>query len=246
MNKNYKFLIWSGTAALVMTTVFLMILTNQAANTATTTNTVSFSGEGKVVTKPDIAVVDLAIVTEAVSSKDAQNDNSKKSKMVVDFLKKQGVNEKDIKTTSYNIYPQYKYPQFDKPEIRGYQVTERMEVKIRDLEKVSSILDGVVANGANEVSGFQFTIDEPEKLKDEAREKAIADAKEKADELEDQLGIRLGKIVNFYESSGGLPPIIYVADKLERGGGFGGDMGPELPTGENEIVVNVTLTYQIK
>lgn len=241
---QYKYFTWVSVVFLVIASLFLVIKTNQVLNTAATTNTVSFSGEGKVLAKPDVAVVDLAIVTESVSSKDAQNDNSKKSKTVVGFLKKQGIDEKDMKTTGYNIYPQYKYPQPDKPEIRGYQITEKMEVKVRDLEKVSLILDGIVANGANEITGFQFTIDEPEKLKDEAREKAIADAKDKAKNLKSQLGINLGKIVNFYESSGGFPPIIYSIEKLDRGE-FDGD-GPSVPTGENEVVVNVTLTYQIK
>ena len=244
MNKYYKYFIGSGTAALIMVTVFLLVLTNQVSNTATTTNTVAFSGEGKVTAKPNIAVIDLAIVTESVSSKDAQNENSKKSKTVVEFLKKQNVQEKDIKTTSYNVSPQYKYLQYDKPEIRGYQVSEKIEFKIRELEKVSQILDGVVASGANEISGFQFTIDEPDKLKSEAREKAITDAKEKAKNLKSQLGIKLGKIVNFYESSAGVPPIFYAADKAA--GGFDSNRGPEIPQGENEIVVNVTITYQIK
>lgn len=242
MKNYYKYLVWVGITTLVLLSLFLLVKTNQVLNTAATTNAVSFSGEGKVLAKPDIAVVDLAIVTESVSSKDAQNENSKKSKAVIDFLKK-NIDEKDVKTTSYNIYPQYKYPQYDKPEIRGYQVTEKMEIKIRDLEKVSLILDGAVINGANEITGFQFTIDKPEKLKAEARQKAIENAKAKAEELENQLGVDLGKIVNFSESAGGFPgPIYYEKTAV---GGFGGD-GPTLPTGENEIAVSVTLTYQIK
>lgn len=239
---QYKYLVWIGIVTLAVLSLFLLARTEQVLNTAATTNTVSFSGKGKVLAKPDIAVVDLAIVTESVSSKDAQNENSKKSKAVVDFLKK-NVDEKDIKTTSYNIYPQYKYPQFDKPEIKGYQVTEKIEVKIRDMEKVSSILDGVVANGANEITGFQFTTDEPEKLKAEARQKAIEDARAKAKELESQLGIDLGKIVNFSESIDDFPgPIYYEKAAI---GGFGGE-GPSVPAGENEITVSVILTYQIK
>ena len=245
MNNKYKYLLWSGTAALIALIIFILALTDKISDTTATTNTVSFSGEGKILTKPDVAIISLSIVTESISSKEAQNENSKKSKALVDFLKKEDVAEKDIKTTSYNIYPQYKYPQYDKPEIRGYAVTESLEVKIRNLDKVSSILDGVVTAGVNQVNNLQFSVDEPEKLRAEAREKAIEDAKEKAEELEDQLGIDLGKIVNFSENTGGfIPPIIYSAEK-DGQGGFGGG-GPELPGGENEIVVNVMITYQIK
>src|SRR3989344_5190903 len=209
----YKYLVWSGTVVMVVLAVFLIASTNQVLNTATTTNTVSFSGEGKVVAKPDIAKVSLSIVTDALTSKAAQDENSKKSKTVTDYLKKQNINDKDIKTTGYNIYPQYKYPQYGgQPTITGYQVNQSMEVKIRDLDKVSDILDGVVSAGANQVNQFGFEIDDPEELQAEARKKAIDDAKKKADELEDQLGIDLGKIVNFSENTGGYPIPIYMKE----------------------------------
>lgn len=242
MDKNFKYFTWVGTGVLVLVGIFLIAQTNHVVNTATTTNTVSFSGEGKVTAKPDIAVVNLSILTESVNSKDAQDSNSKKSKAVTDFLKAQGVDEKDVKTAGYNIYPQYRYPQYTKPEISGYQVNQTLEVKIRDLAKVSAILDGVVAAGANQVNQLTFSIDNPEQLKVEARQKAIEDAKKKAGELEDQLGIRLGRIINFSENVGGYPvPIYYGGAKDGMGGG-----GPSVPTGENEVVVNVSITYQIK
>lgn len=243
MNTQFKPLIWSGTVVMIIFSVFLSVAINRIMNTATTTNTVSFSGEGKVVTKPDIAKVQLSIVTEALTSKVAQDDNSKKSKAVTDYLQKQGLGEKDIKTTGYSIYPQYKYPQYGgRPTITGYQVNQSMEVKVRDLDKASNILDGVVSAGANQVNGLSFEIDNPEALKTEARTKAIADAKKKASELQSQVGISLGKIVNFSENTGGYPIPTYYETKasgIDRG-------GPSLPAGENEITVNITLTYQIK
>ncbi len=225
-----------------MLSLFLLVAMNQVSNTAATTNTISFNGEVKVRAKPDVAAISLSIVTEAVTSKAAQDDNSRKSKAVTNFLKNQGVEEKDIKTTGYNIYPQYNYPRNGNPEIRGYQVNQTIDVKVRDLDKVSSVLDSVVSAGVNQVNSLSFEIDEPEKLKAEAREKAIEDARAKADELEDQLGVDLGKIVNFSESIGGFPgPIFYAAER-----GMGGGGGPSVPTGENEIVVQVTITYQIR
>ncbi len=243
-NIHKQVLAWLGSVFLVVLSIFVLASTDKVINTATTTNTVSVQGEGKVLAKPDVAVVDFSIVTEAATSKAAQNQNSPKSKAVTDFLKKQGIEDKDVKTTGYNIYPQYNYPRYDKPEIRGYQVTQSFQVKIRDLDKASTVVDGLVTAGANNVSHLQFTIDEPEKLKDEAREKAIADAKEKAEKLEKQIGIRLGRIVNFDENTGGYPLLFY-AKSMEAADGIGGG-GPSLPVGENEIVVNITLTYQIR
>ena len=236
----------------------MLVGINQKLNTATTTNTVSFSGQGKVFAKPDIATIEFGILTEAATSKEAQDANSAKSKKVTDFLKKQGLEDKDIKATYYNIYPKYSsYPPvlYDKtqvqayppvpsePKISGYSVNQGFQVKVRDFDKLSSIVDGLVANGVNNVNNLGFSIEDPEKVRSEARTLAIADAKKKADELKGKIGIKIGKVVNFYEDIYGYG--------YDRGGGYGGAeilpaKGPSLPPGENEITVNVTLTYQIK
>lgn len=241
---SYKPLVWAGTAALALVSLFLVAQTKQTLSTAATTNVVSFSGEGKVLAKPDVGIMDLSIVTEGATSKAAQDDNSKKSRSLTDYLKSQGVDEKDIKTTGYNIYPQYNYPPYSKPSISGYQVNQMVQVKVRDLDKIDDLLSGVVTAGVNQVNNLQLTVDEPDKLETEAREKAIADAKEKADDLEDQLGIRLGRIVDFSESADGVSgPIMMYADGR---GGMGGEPTPSIPAGQNEIVVQVKITYQIK
>src|SRR3989338_7686485 len=100
---QYKYLVWAGTAVLVMLTIFLVAATKQIKNSTVTANTVSFNGEGKVFAKPDIAKVNLSIVTDALTSKAAQDENSKKSKAITDYLKKQNIEDKDIKTTGYKI-----------------------------------------------------------------------------------------------------------------------------------------------
>ena len=124
-------------------------------------------------------------------------------------------------------------------------MSQSIEIKIRNLDSVSDILDGVVSAGANQVNQLGFEIDNPEELKAEARKKAIEDAKNKAEELEDELGIDLGKIVNFSENTGGYPIPIYMKAEVDGRGGMGGG-GPSLPAGENEVVVNVNITYQIR
>ena len=262
MNNNYKYLIWSGTAALLIFSIFLLVNIQHLADTATTTNTIAFSGEGKISAKPDIAAISFSIVTEAATSKSAQDANSIKSQKVVNFLKGQGIADKDIKTSGYNVYPQYSYPrpcpmmldksgvtypciQDDQQKISGYQVTQSFEVKIRNLDNIGVILDGLVAQGANQVNNLGFQIENQDKLKDQARQMAISDAKAKARALQSQLGIGLGRIVNYYE--GGNYPIYYGMEAKAMDG-RGGAMPPEpsVPAGENEIVVNVTITYQIR
>ncbi|TSC91393.1 MAG: hypothetical protein CEN90_522 [Parcubacteria group bacterium Licking1014_17] len=252
MNENQKkVLFWVGIIAGISLIIFLLVSAQHTYNTAATTNTVSFSGEGKVTAKPDISVMNFTIETRAADSKTAQDSNTKKSNAVVDYLKQQGVEDKDVKTSSYFIQPEYGawcyYPKCN-PErpgkIIGYIVNQGFEVKIRDLTKVSIITDGVVTAGANRIDGITFTIEDTDALKAKAREEAIKKAKQKAVELEQQVGIDLGKIVNFSES--GNFPVQMAYDKANLGIGGGGGAGPSLPTGENDIVVDVTITYQIK
>ena len=169
---------WAGIAVAVVLISFLAVLTNQISNTATNTNTVSFSGTGKVLAKPDVAIVDLSIVTEAATSKAAQDDNSTKSKAVVAFLKAQNIDDKDIQTSGYNIYPQYDYTN-GRSTLRSYQVNETITVKVRDLTKTDAVLAGVVTAGANQIGQLQLTIDNPEALKSQARDAAIKDANPK-------------------------------------------------------------------
>lgn len=247
MNYNFKYLIWVATVFLAILCIYFLSSMDQNDRLSANTNTISFSGEGKITVKPDIGLVTASIVTEAKTSKEAQDSNSKKSSAVTDFLKKQGVDEKDIKTVGYNLSPQYDYSPLSsrRPGITGYQVRQSVEIKIRNLDKVSSILDGVVTAGANEVGQLTFTVDNMEKVRTEAREKAIAEAKSKAKELRKQLGIELGKIVNFSESGDRQVMPMY-ADMKYGVGGAAEASSPSISTGENEIVVNVSLTYQIR
>lgn len=249
MNDNYKYLRWSGILTLVILSIFLITITKQVKNTPTA-NTISFSGEGEITAKPDTALVRVVIFSEAKTAKEAEQINAPKSKAVVDFLKKQDINEKDIKTAEYQVTPQYVYPVYpypvsELPKIKSYQAHHELEVKIRAIDKIGSIIDGVISAGANKVSDTRLVIDNLEKLQEEARTQAIADAKKKARDLEKQLGIKLGKIVNFYENTGGFPGPLYFETK-NMSGDSGAGVIPEIPIGENEIKVDITITYQIK
>lgn len=214
---------------------------------------VSFSGEGKVLAKPDIAKISFAIISDGETLLKVQEENTFRSNRVVEFLKKAGVDNKDIKTSSYNIQPQYSSsrpcfsnvcPEPEKrPKILGYQIRNVFEVKIRVLEKAGDMLSGVVAAGANEVGNLEFSIDNEEALREEARRLAIADAKKKAAVLAKQLGVRLGRIVSFSESGLFVPVFL----KTEAFGGGGAAISsPPVQAGENEIRANVSITYELR
>ncbi len=204
-------------------------------------NTISVNGEGKVYTKPDIALVDISVVSEGVRVVDVQKRNTEKTNQVIKFLKDSGIDEKDIKTTMYNLYPQYSYEDRITPAIVGYTITQTLEVKIRNLDKVGEILEGAAKNGVNQIGSLYFKVDKDKELTEQARELAIKDAKEKAKKLASQLGVRLTKISNYSESNG-ISPIYRGLDFKE---GMGGGGTPQIQTGESEIIVSATLIYEI-
>lgn len=242
---------WLMVVVLALAALWLAQSVDQMRRTGNVSDVLTVSGTGRVTATPDIAKADLSIVVERSTAAAAQDEANRKSNAVVNYLKGAGISEEDIRTSSYDIFPQYDYTS-GRGVIRGYSVTQTLEVKIRDLDKADTVLDGVVDAGVNQVNNFRFEIDDPEALKAEAREKAIDDAHEKAEELKDQLGVRLGRIVSFSENDSGWSPPIYYRG-LEAGGiggGMGGDVkvmpAPDLPTGQNEVVVTVSITYQIK
>ncbi len=219
------------------------------------TNTITVSGDGEVFAVPDTATFSVTIQEEAKEVSDAQEVATKKANDIIAYLKGEGVEEKDIKTADYSVYPQYDYTQsacregFCPPGrqvLRGFQVSQTLSVKVRDTKKAGDLLSGVGSRGASSVSGLNFTIDDEDALQAEARGKAIEDARTKAAELAKQLNVRLVRVVGFSESSGGYPPMPYAY-------GRGGDMvmeskavAPEIPAGENKIVSNVSVTYEIR
>jgi uncharacterized protein YggE len=235
---------WIFVVVLALSAVWLWNGIEEMQRSSSASETISVQGKGTVKASPDIAVADIAISVEGATAKGAQDQANVKSNAVVDYLKKTGIKDADIKTSGYNIYPQYDYNN-GSSRIRGYQVTQSLTVKIRDMDKANTVVDGVVTAGANQVNSLRFEVYQPDLLKSEARKMAIDDANKKADELRDQLHIGLGKIVSFSESGDYVPPIMYGMG----GGAMAKDVSvraPDLPAGENDIVVNVTITYQIR
>lgn len=214
-----------------------------------TKNTITVADKGEVYAKPDLALTTFSVVTEKKTVSEAISENAKKMNAVIDFVKEQGVEDKDLKTISFNIHPRYEwygvtqfYPQ-GRRVLVGYEVRQSLEVKIRDMEKIGDIIEGATDAGANEVGDLQFTVDNPDELKKQARGQAIEKAKNKAEELASQLGVRLVRIVNFSES--GVIPFYYGLEKAAGMGGGEEASAPAIETGENKIEVNVTITYEI-
>ena len=215
-------------------------------------DTITFTGKGEVVVKPDIATVSFGVTAENLDVAKAQTEATTKMNKIIDLLKNKGVAEKDIKLTNYNIYPRYDYTPVtlssyggSKQVLAAYVVSQTVEVKIRDISKAGEILSGVGEFGVTNVSGLTFTVDNEELVKDQARDLAITDAKAQAKTLAKSLGVRLVKITNYSEN--GNYPVYYEMNKSMALGTGGSDAAvPQVPMGENKITSNVSITYEIK
>jgi len=206
-------------------------------------NSIIISETGEVYASPDLAVITFAVVNEAKSVTGAMNENSATMNNVINEVKEQGIEDKDLKTTSFNIYPRYEYSEgtYGKRTLVGYEVVQELQIKIRDLGKIGIIIERVADSGANRVDDLYLTIDDQDALKKQAREQAIAQAKVKAEELTLQLGVKLGKIVSFNEN-------FYVPrydTQVSMKEGIGSGEVPDIQTGENKVSVSIVVTYEI-
>ncbi len=245
-------------ALLVILGVFLITLIISKAvdikdKIQITGNTITVSDTGEIYAKPDLALTTFSVITEAKTVAEAMQENTKKMNAVISFVKGEGIEDKDVKTTNFNISPRYEwyeenqcYPPCPggKRVLVGYEVTQSLEVKIRDMVKIGDVIQGATDAGANQVGDLQFTIDKEDELKKQAREQAIEKAKTKAKELAGQLGVKLVRIINFSESS--VIPYYYgLLEKAAAPSGVGGG-APQIETGENKIEVTVSITYEIR
>lgn len=211
------------------------------------------TGEGKVVAVPDVAEFTAGVTTEGGKDLTAiQAENTRKMNAVIAFLKEQGVDEKDVKTTNYNISPRYQYSNCGvggsvcpPPEIVGYSVSQSLLVKVRDFKKAGDMLSGVVTKGANSVSQLSFSIDDRAALENQAREEAIRKAREKVPAIVKAGNFSLGKLISI-EETGSPMPIYYGRDAMLGMGGAEKSVSPAVEPGSQEIIVNVMLRYEIK
>jgi len=222
----------------------------------------SVSGEGKAVVVPDIAQFSFSVLSQGGKDLAAlQEDNTNKTNKAIDFLKKQGVDQKDIKTQQYNVEPRYQYYNCNPtiyreggvatqpcppPDIVGYTITQNVEVKIRDFSKIGDVMSGVVQNGANQVSSLNFTLDDPTSAENDARAEAIDEAKRKAEAVAKAGGFRLGRLLAIEE---GYSTPYYAYGR----GGVAMDAAestkalpaPTIEPGSQDVIINVVLRYEI-
>lgn len=209
----------------------------------------SVSATGRVFAKADIANLTIGFKTEVkTTAAEAVQENSEKMNDVIKELKSLDIEAKDIQTSSYNLNPVYDWTESTGQRLKGYQVTQNVTIKIRDLDKIGDAIAKTAEQGANQVGNINFTIDDEYELKNEARAGAIEKAQEKARAIALETGMKLGKIVNIYENQVYYPDSVNYSRSYEAIGiGGGGAIdAPTIEAGQNEVQVEVTLVYEVK
>ncbi len=260
---NKERLLKIGSTVGILLVVFLAVLSIKEIKSLAyvgkdtpATNVISVNGKGEAVSIPDIATFSFSVTETAKTVAEAQAKATERTNNALTAVKAGGVAEKDIKTLSYSINPHYEYSQGvcttygcpgGKQVLIGYDVSQTVQVKVRDLSKAGALFDSIGSVGVQNVNGLTFSIDDMDTIKATARAQAITQAKVKAEKIAKDLGVSLVRITSFYDSS---DDVIY---PYARDAAMGGAesmnikaVAPQIPTGEQKITANVTITYEIR
>ncbi|MGO8147084.1 SIMPL domain-containing protein [Rhizobium leguminosarum] len=209
---------------------------------------ISVTGDGESSVAPDMAIVNLAVVKQAKTAREALDENNKAMNDVLAALKSGGIAERDLQTSGFSIQPQYNYPQpvdgqQQPPQLIGYQTINSVTVRLRDLAKLGAVIDQSVTLGINQGGEIQFTNDKPDAAIEEARKAAVADAVKRAKTLSEAAGVKLGRILEINENvPRAMPQPVYRATMMKEAS----DAAVPVQGGENNYNVSVTVTFAIE
>ena len=244
MNRTSNPIVLFGAALLAMLAGFgaviglLVSRPVQAQSTGTVAPQITVIGSGTIEATPDTATVNIGVETNAPSTQEALNQNNQQTQAVIDQIKNLGVDEKDIQTSGFNIYPTYNT---DGQQITGYNVSNTVTVKIRDLANAGTLLDQVVSAGANRIYGISFSVDDPTALYDQAREAAVAEARARAEKMAKAAGVSVGKVLVITESLGSTPVVMPIA------AGMMADASKvALQPGSSSFTAQVQVTFELR
>ena len=208
---------------------------------------ISVTAEGKVATPPDIASMSFGVTTgRQGTAKGATDTIQRNMAKILAAVKALGIEDKDIATESFYLSPEYDYTTGGQIP-RGFQATQTLRVKVRDLDKVGDVLTAAMGAGANQAGGISFSVDNPDDMKARAREIAIVKAKAKAEVLAKNLGMSLGRMTGFSEDGMYPPPTpMMTRANYDMGESVMNQKGLEIPSGEQEIISNVTISYELR
>ena len=261
MEKNYKNYVWV-TGAIALIAISFAAIANGMNDLSIIRHpngqvaSITVSGEGEVTAIPDIATVNFTVRESAKTVPEAQKLVETKITQVLKDISALGVDKKDTKTISYTVNPKYEQQGVSyctayscppvKQVIVGYEVAQSMQIKVRKIDQSGVVIGSIGKANITEVSGPEFTVEDMDKVKADAKDLAIKNAIEKAKATAKSLHTRLGSVMSFSEDSGNRYPMMYAKAEMSSGVGGVATDAVTLPQGENVIKSTVTITYSLK
>jgi uncharacterized protein YggE len=205
--------------------------------------TIRVTGAGQATAPPDMATVQTGVVTQAEKARDALDQNNAAMQRVMAALKSQKIADKDIQTSNFDVRPQYKRgPRGQQqPEIANYRVSNQVRVRVRNLPELGQVLDALVGAGSNQIAGVSFSIDDPTGVLNQARTKAIADARSRAQLYAQAAGVGVGKVLSISEQTAVLPRPQYLGRAIAAEGAG----AVPVATGEQEVRATIQVVFQL-
>jgi len=199
---------------------------------------------GEVTRVPDLAIITAGVVTRSATAGGAIQQAATRMARVREALRQAGIADRDIQTSNISLEPQYTYANNQPPKLNGYAATNQLSIRFRDIENTGKILDALVAQGANQINGPNLTIDKPEAALDEARAKAVAAARARADLYARSLGMRVVRVVSVSESGGSfpIPPPMPMYARAEAAQAA----DSKIEAGEQKLQVNLAVTFELQ
>jgi hypothetical protein len=219
-----------------------------AAQQASITQTIAgtrldINATGEVTRVPDVAIISAGVITRSTTATGALQDAANRMQRVVAALKAAGIADRDIQTSNVSLSPEYRYPENQSPQLTGYTASNQLTISFHDIRNSGKILDVLVAQGANQINGPNLTIEHPEAALDEARGKAIASGRARAELYARSLGLRVARVVAVSESGGyAVPPPAPPMPMMARAEAAQTKIEP----GEQKLQVNVAMTFELQ
>ncbi len=243
--QNFRLPIWIASILGFVLIIFVVLLNiQQLQSMRSASQLLSVSATAKAVSVQDMATVTVGVVAEGLTAQEVKDQSSTKMNQVISFIKQAGIDDKDIKTSQFYISPKYSYDN-QQQKVVGYQANQTITVKVRNIDKsteqLESIIDGAVVNGANQINGIDFSFSDDDSLVQNARKQAIDKAKADAQQIANDAGIQLGRIVNVITTTAGNPEPMYMNTMA-----MAKSASPQIELGSQEIFATVTVVFEIR
>jgi uncharacterized protein YggE len=196
---------------------------------------------GEVTRVPDIARISAGVVTQAQTATAAIQQNARRMESVRSALRRAGIADRDIQTSSINLNPEYRYVENQPPQLVGYRASNEVSVRFRDIANTGKILDALVAQGANQINGPSLTIDKPEEALDEARQAALRTARARAEMYARAMNKRVGRILSVSESGGYYAPPRPMMEMAQAR-----DASTKIDPGEQAVTVSLSVSFELE